>query len=379
MHPVAKRPGACVTPTTLEPYMRYKEYIQHLPAYKPAKLIGGLPQELIKLSSNENPLGPSPLAVAALMQAATGVHRYPDSNATALRQALAERVGLELGNVTCSNGSDELIMMICVGLLEAGDEAVMAEGTFISYMLRTLELGAHPVRVPLRNYTHDLEAMADAITDRTQVVFVCNPNNPTGTTNSADEVRAFIERVPEQVLIVIDEAYLEFVEREDYPDLLAELRVGQPNLLLLRTFAKIYGLAGLRLGYAYGHDELISYLERVRPTFNVNALAQVAGLAALADDEHIRRSRVHTAASREFFMAELRGLGLAPILGETNFVAVPVGDDVAVGAKLYHRGYTVTTLTGWGLPGLIRISFGTEEQNRGVIAALKDALSEHAL
>jgi histidinol-phosphate aminotransferase len=203
---------------------------------------------------------------------------------------------------------------------------------------------------------------------------VCNPNNPTGTTIGAAEVQAFIEAVPADVLIVMDEAYVEFVERQDYPDLAAELRAGRPNLLLLRTFAKIYGLAGLRLGYAYGPEELIGYLERVRPTFNVNLLAQAAGIAALADVEHLRRSREHAAASRAFYMAELAALGLEPIAGETNFVAVPVGDDAAVAAGLRDRCFTVTTLAGWGLPGLIRISFGTEEQNRRLIAALRDVL-----
>ncbi|MEI7644349.1 MAG: histidinol-phosphate transaminase [Chloroflexales bacterium] len=354
--------------------MRYKEYIQNLPAYKSATLIAGPSADLVKLSSNENPLGPSPMALAAIMGAVAGVHRYPDSGAVALRQALAERAGLGLGNVTCANGSDELILLLCVGLIREGDEAVLADGTFISYLMRTLELGGHPVRVPLRGYAHDLQAMAAAITTRTRIVFICNPNNPTGTTNHAAEVRAFIEAVPEDVLIVMDEAYVEFVARDDYPDLLADLRAGRSNLLLLRTFAKIYGLAGLRLGYAYGPEELIGYLERVRPTFNVNLLAQVAGIAALGDDDHIQRSRAHASASRAFYMAELRALGLEPISGETNFVAVPVGDDTAVGAGLRDHGFTVTTLAGWGLPGLIRISFGTDAQNRGLIAALREVL-----
>jgi histidinol-phosphate aminotransferase len=354
--------------------MRYKEYIQSLPAYRPAKPIAGPARATARMGSNENPLGPSPLAVAAITAAAAGVHRYPDAGAAALRQALAERAGLGLENVTCSNGSDELVMLICLGMLGEGDEAVMADGTFVSYLMRTLEMGARPVRVPLRGYAHDLPAMADAVGGRTRVAFVCNPNNPTGSTNGAAELRAFIERVPEDVLIVVDEAYIEFVERDDYPDLLGDLRGGRPNLLLLRTFAKIYGLAGLRLGYAYGPAELVGYLERARPTFNVNLLAQAAGIAALADEEHVRRSRAHAAASRAFYMAELAGLGLEPIAGETNFVAVPVGDDAAVAAGLREGGFGVTALTGWGLPGLIRISFGSVEQNQGLIAALRDVL-----
>jgi histidinol-phosphate aminotransferase len=354
--------------------LRYKEQIAQLPAYKPAKLLTGPAAELVKLSSNENPLGPSPLALAALQAAIGQVHRYPDSGSGALRQALAAHAGLAPEQVTCSNGSDELVLLLCLAFLEAGDEAVMADGTFISYLLRTLELGARPVRVPLRAYAHDLPAMAAAVTPRTRLLFVCNPNNPTGTTSGAAEVRALLDAVPDDVLVVMDEAYIEFASRPDYPDLLPEIRDGRRNLLLLRTFAKIYGLAGLRLGYAYGHQELIAYLERARPTFNVNLLAQAAGVAALADAEHVARSRAHAEASRALFERELRAMGLEPVAGETNFVAVAVGDDVAVSDGLRERGYTVTPLGGWGLPGLIRISFGTEEQNYGVVAALRATL-----
>jgi histidinol-phosphate aminotransferase len=354
--------------------MRYKEQIRTLPAYKPAKLIAGPAAELIKLSSNENPLGPSPRAISAMQAAIGQAHRYPDSASVALRRALGERAGLGMEHVTCSNGSDELILLLCLAFLEPGDEAVMADGTFISYLLRTLELGGRPVRVPLKDYAHDLPAMAAAVTPRTRLLFVCNPNNPTGTTSGADEVRALLDAVPDDVLVVMDEAYVEFATRPDYPDLLPELRDGRKNLLLLRTFAKIHGLAGLRLGYAYGDPELIAYLERARPTFNVNLMAQAAGLAALGDEEHVARSRAHADASRACLAAELRAMGLEPIPSETNFVAVPVGDDGAVSDALRERGYTVTPLGGWGLPGLIRVSFGTEEQNRGFVAALRDAL-----
>jgi len=354
--------------------MRYKDYIRSLPAYKPAKLIGGPSEELVKLSSNENPLGPSPLAVAAIERALAGVHRYPDAHALGLRAALAERAGLGPEHVTCANGSDELVLLVCLAFLREGDEAVMADGTFISYLRRTLEMGGRPVRVPLRDYTHDLPAMAGAITPRTRVVFVCNPNNPTGTTNGAAEVRDFLARVPDDVLVVMDEAYVEFAARPDYPDLLPELRDGRENLLLMRTFAKIYGLAGLRLGYAFGHPELVGYLEQARPTFNVGLLAQAAGVAALADAAHLARSRAHAEASRAFLAAELRALGLSPIPSETNFLAFDVGDDAAVAEALRARGYAVNPLAGWGLPGLIRVSFGTEEQNRGFVAALRAVL-----
>ncbi|NJN15099.1 MAG: histidinol-phosphate transaminase [Oscillochloris sp.] len=354
--------------------MHYKEHIQSLPAYKPAKLVSGPSAELVKLSSNENPLGPSPKAIAAFQAIAGEIHRYPDAGALALRSALGAKVGLGPEHVICSNGSDELLLLICLGLLGEGDEALMASGTFISYLIRSRELGARAVQVPLRNHSHDLPAMAAALRERTRVVFVCNPNNPTGATVGAAEVQAFLAAVPDDVLIVMDEAYVEFATRTDYPDLLPELRAGRKNVILLRTFAKIHGLAGLRLGYGYAHPELIGYLDRVRPVFNVSLPAQVAGIAALDDDEHLERSRAHAIASRAFFEHRLRGLGLKPIAGETNFVAFAVGDDAAVTAGLRERGFAVTPLAGWGLPGLIRVSFGTEEQNERFIAALQSTL-----
>jgi histidinol-phosphate aminotransferase len=354
--------------------MRYKDYIATLPPYKPPKLIRQQPSGVIKLSSNENPLGPSPRALAAIQAAAAGINRYPDAGAVALRQALASRFGIVPEMVACTNGSDEMVFLLCLAFLREGDQALMAHGSFISYYLRTLEMGAQAVRVPLHDYAHDLDAMAAAMTERTRLLFLCNPNNPTGTTSSAAEVARLIARVPEDVLIVVDEAYIEFVERPDYPDLLADLRAERRNLVLLRTFAKIYGLAGLRVGYAFGHPEVIGYIERARPTFNVNALGQVAALAALEDEEHVARSRAHAAASRELFVGELRALGLQPIPSETNFIAVHVGDDAAVSAGLMDHGFTVSPLAGWGLPGLIRISFGTDEENTRFFTALREVL-----
>jgi histidinol-phosphate aminotransferase len=354
--------------------MRYKDYIASLPAYKPPKLIRQQPAGVVKLSSNENPLGPSPRALAALQAAAGNIHRYPDANALALRQGLAARFDVAPEMVACSNGSDEMVFILCLAFLREGDQAVLAHGSFISYYLRTLEMGAQAVRVPLHDHTHDLEAMADAVTDRTRLLFVCNPNNPTGTTNGADEVTRLLARVPEDVLVVMDEAYIEFVERAGYPDLLAELRAGRRNLILLRTFAKIYGLAGLRVGYAFGHPDVIGYIERARPTFNVNALGQVAALAALEDEEHVTRSRDHAAACRELFLRELRALGLQPIPSQTNFVAVHVGDDAGMAAALMDHGFTVNPLAGWGLPGYIRISFGADDENTRFLVALRDVL-----
>jgi histidinol-phosphate aminotransferase len=354
--------------------MHFKDYIATLPPYKPPKLIRKQPEGVVKLSSNENPLGPSPKAIAAIQAAAAQVHRYPDAGSAALRQALAERFDLTPEVVLCTNGSDEMVMLLCLAFLREGDQAVMAHGTFISYYLRTLEMGGQAIRVPLRDYTHDLDVMADTVTDTTRMLFVCNPNNPTGTSNGADELRRLLDRVPEHVLVVVDEAYVEFADRPDYPDLLPELRAGRKNLLLLRTFAKIHGLAGLRLGYAFGHPDVMGYMERARPTFNVNALAQAAGLAALADDEHVARSRAHATRSRARFTDELRSLGLDPLPSQTNFVTVNVGDDMAVTTAMMDHGFTINPLSSWGLPGFVRISFGTDGENDRFFAAFRTVL-----
>ena len=354
--------------------MRLKDNIANLPPYKPPQLIRQQPAGVVKLSSNENPLGPSPRALAAIQSAAANVNRYPDAGSLALRQGLAARFGLSPDMVICSNGSDEMVFLLCLAFLREGDEAIMAHGSFISYYLRTVEMGGTAIRMPLRDHAHDLDAMAGAVTERTQLLFLCNPNNPTGTTNSADQVRRLLDRLPEDVLVIADEAYIEFVERADYPDLLAELRGGRANLMLLRTFAKIYGLAGLRLGYAFGHPDIVGYMERARPTFNVNALAQAAGLAALEDDEHVARSRAHANTCRALFVRELQALGLEPIPSETNCVAVHVGDDMRVTTALMDHGFTVTPLTGWGIPGYIRISFGTDAENARFFQALRNVL-----
>lgn len=354
--------------------MHFKDYIANLPPYKPPQLTRRQPPGIVKLSSNENPLGPSPLALAAIQGSCAGLNRYPDASARELRMAVAARFDVDPGMIICTNGSDEMILLLCLGFLREGDEAVMAHGSFISYYLRTLELGGRAVRTPLRDYRHDLDAMAGALTERTRLMFLCNPNNPTGTINTADELARLLDRLPDHVLLVVDEAYSEFVERADYPNLFGELRDGRPNLMLLRTFAKIYGLAGLRVGYAFGQPELIDYLERVRPAFNVNALGQAAGRAALEDDEHVRRSRAHAVACRAQFERELHALGLQTVPSETNFLAVKVGDDAALCARLLDQGFTVMSLTGWGLPGHIRISFGTDEENARFFEALRAVL-----
>jgi len=348
----------------------FKPHIAALPAYRPPSVPPGV-ERVVDLSSNENPLGPSPKAVAALREAAGTVNRYPDAAGTALKAALARKWGLSPANVALSNGADEWVLLLCLALADPGDEVVMAQGSFISYLLRATEVGAKVVRVPLRDYIHDLEAMAEAITERTRLVFVCNPNNPTGTVVDTAAMEAFLKRVPKRVAVVVDEAYYEYAVNPDYPRSVEYLRTGQENLIVLRSFSKVYGLAGLRVGYMLANEAIIDYMERVRPPFNVNRLAQAAALAALDDDEHVRRSVEANEAAKDFFYRELTALGLRYIPTHTNFIAVDVGrPGMEVSKPLLERGFITTPLDGWGVPNHLRFSFGTPEENKAFVAAL---------
>jgi histidinol-phosphate aminotransferase len=350
----------------------FKPHIAKLPAYKPPAVPVGV-ERVIDLSSNENPLGPSPKAMAALRAAIGTVNRYPDASSAALKTALAEKWGLGPANVALGNGADEWVLLLCLSMLDPGDEVVMAKGSFISYLLRAIEVGAQLVQVPLKGYTHDLEAMADAITDRTRLVFVCNPNNPTGTAVDAAAIEAFLERVPERVPVVVDEAYYEYaVANLDYAGRSVDyLRDGRKNLVVLRSFSKVYGLAGLRVGYMLASEDVVDYMERARLPFNVNRLAQVAALAALEDDEHVQRSLEANEAAKDFFHRELAALGLDYIPTYTNFIAVDVGrPGVEVSGPLLERGFITTATDGWGVPNHVRFSFGTPEENEVFIIAL---------
>jgi len=355
----------------------FKSHITNLPAYKPPAVPLGLTR-VVDLSSNENPLGPAPRAVEALRAAAETVHRYPDAGGSALKGALAAKWGLSPAHVALGNGADEWVLLLCQALVEPGDEVVMAHGSFISYVLRATQVGARLVRVPLADYVHDLEAMAAAVTERTRLVFVCNPNNPTGTAVGASDVEAFLRRVPESVPLVFDEAYYEYAlaSGDDFPRSVDYLRDGQPNLILLRSFSKVYGLAGLRVGYLLAQPGVVDYLERARPPFNVNRLAQVAALAALADDEHVRRSVEANEAAKAFFSRELAELGLPTLPTRANFMAVGVGRPAGeVARALLERGFVTTPLEGWGVPGWLRFSFGLPDDNRAFVAALREVMS----
>ena len=351
-------------------------HIASLVPYVPGKPIDELERELgipraVKLASNENPLGPSPKAMAVLVGAAATLHRYPDGGAYRLRAALADRYKLSSDHVILGNGSDEILGLLARAFLSPGDEAVMADQTFVIYKMEVTAAHGKPVIVPLKQWRHDLSAMADAITSRTRLIFICNPNNPTGTMVTAADVHAFMQRVPDNVIVVFDEAYYEYVHDRDFPDSLSWV-LQQRNAIVLRTFSKIYGLAGLRVGYGLTTPEIAGYLNRVRPPFNVNTMAQGAALAALHDDEHVARSRALNASEMVTVEASLMALGFQPLPSQANFLFFDVGrDGRVVFEALLRLGIIVRHIEG----RLLRVTIGLPEENRYFLDALKKVLS----
>ena len=368
-----------------------------MPVYQPGRPIEEVARELglpaagiIKLASNENPFGPSPLALAAMQKALAGVNLYPDGNAFYLKQKLAAKLGVEPANLILGNGSNEIIEFAGHALLggtgilpvrtdETGKmpvplEVVVSQYCFAVYPIVTKLFGANLITVPAKNYGHDLPAMLKAITLRTRIVFVANPNNPTGTLAPREEVIRFINEVPADVLLVMDEAYIEFLN--DPLDLTPLVRqVTRPNLILMRTFSKIYGLAGLRIGYGIGNPEFVAALEKVRQPFNINLLAQTAALAALDDIEHIRKTRRNNFAGLEFFERAFRSLKLEFIPSAANCILVRVGDGRKVFEAMQKRGVIVRPMGGYQLPEWIRISIGMPEENERCLNVLNGALA----
>jgi len=346
------------------------------PVYEPGKPIEDVARELgldpasiIKLASNENPLGPSPLGVSAAIRALTHAELYPDGGCVALRQKLAAIHALAPEQIVVGNGSNELLELLGHVFLRPGDEVVMGTPAFIVYKLVTLLFGARPVEVPLVNHRHDLDALARAITPRTKLVFLPSPNNPTGTANTAEEITAFVRALPEHVVFAFDEAYAEYLDNP--PDLRPLLAEGR-KVIGLRTFSKIYGLASLRVGYGYASPELASLLSRARQPFNVNAIGQAAALAALDDENFVARTRtINTAGLRQLETAfTLRGLAWVPSVA--NFLLVKVGDGPRAYLELQKRGVIVRPMKPYGMPEWLRVTVGTEAQNTRLLAALDE-------
>jgi histidinol-phosphate aminotransferase len=353
--------------------------LQDLVAYEPGKPIedvarelGLQPHEIIKMASNENPLGPSPRAVEAMQGALAESHIYPDGGGWKLRSAIAEKFGLERGNVILGCGSNEVIEFIGHAFLKPGDEIITAKHAFLVYKLMAKVFGAETVEVEDPGYVHDLEAMAAAITPRTKEIFIANPNNPTGTLVSQEAIDRFMEKVPPHVIVVFDEAYYEFLDNP--PDTLKYVREGR-NVVVLRTFSKIQGLAGLRIGYGLGPPELIEVLQRTRQPFNTNALAQAAALAGLLDEEHQALTKRITDEGRVYLQGQFAEMGLEYVPSFANFVLVKVGDGNAVFQAMMKRGIILRAMAAYKLPEWVRISIGTEEQNRRCIEVLREVLS----
>jgi histidinol-phosphate aminotransferase len=358
------------------------EWIQRLETYPPGMPIEELEREYgitgsIKLASNENPFGPSPRALEALAGALSALHRYPDGSGFYLRRALAARHGVAADAVILGNGSNDIIELAVRAFLRPGDEAVMADQAFVIYQMVVQAAGAVPRPVPLRRYTHDLEAMAQAITPATRLVFLANPNNPTGTIYGRDEWEDFLEAVPPGVLVVADDAYADYVEDPDYPDSLAYQRPGR-LLITLRTFSKIYGLAGLRVGYGVGPLDVIEILNRIRQPFNVNALAQVGALAALDDEAHVERTRRNNREGLAYLRAACERLGRPYVPSWANFLLVDVGEGARVYEALLRRGVIVRPMDVYGLPRHLRVTVGTPAENQRFVESLAAVLGAAA-
>jgi histidinol-phosphate aminotransferase len=329
----------------------------------------------IKLSSNETPLGPSPKAVAAYKDAAGNLERYPDGQASALRQAIARRYGLNAERIVCGAGSDELINLLAHAYLGPGDEGIFTEHGFLLYRIVILAAGAAPVVVPEHGYKADVDAILAKVTPRTKIVFLANPNNPTGTYLAIDEVKRLREGLPGDVLLVLDAAYAEYVRRNDYEAGL-ELVATTENTVMTRTFSKIFGLAGLRIGWAYCPAVIADALNRIRGPFNLSAPAIAAGAAAIEDQIHVEQAARHNETWLPWLAAEVEKLGLKVTPSVANFLLIHFPKDAARGAAacdahLKSRGIIVRRVAGYGLPDALRVTVGTEDDNRKVVAALQ--------
>ncbi len=349
------------------------------PIYEPGKPIEDVARELgldaagiIKLASNENAFGPSPMALEAVRKALPQAHLYPDGGAFALRRALAAARDLAPEQIAIGNGSNEILELLGHVFLGPGDEAVMGAPAFIVYKLVTLLFGAKPVEVPLREHRHDLAAMAAAVGEKTKMVFLPSPNNPTGTSNSEAEIFEFVRGLPEHVVFVFDEAYAEYLENP--PDLRPLIAEGR-KVICLRTFSKIFGLASFRVGYGYASAEMAGLLNRVREPFNVNTFAQVAATAALEDGEFLERCREGNRRGLAQLAAGFAAMGLEYVPSEANFLLVKVGDGQRVFAELQKRGIIVRPVGPYGLPEFVRISVGTERENARLLETLDKLLA----
>ena len=355
------------------------DYIQGLPAYVAGKPVEEVEQELkihaVKLASNENPLGPSPKAMEAARRALGEANWYPDGGSKRLREVLGARFGVRADEIFVGLGSSEIIDLASRVLLRPGLEGITSEGSFALFSIAIRASGGKLILTPQKNFAFELEAIARAVTPQTRIIYIANPNNPTGTAFGAAEFSAFLKKVPGDVLIVLDEAYREYAERKDLPDAMKLFREYN-NILTLRTFSKVYGLAGLRIGYGIGHPTLVAEMNKLRTPFNVTSVGQAAALAALDDADHVQRSVEINRGERKRLFEGLKKIGLAPVESETNFLFVPIGPSAkALCDELLNEGVIVRPLAWMGFPEAIRISVGSPAENTKLLGALEHAIS----
>jgi len=361
--------------------MKVPDYIARLKPYVPGKPIEELEREYgisdsIKLASNENALGPSPKAVEAIMGAVKDLHRYPDANNYRLKARLAEKLQVQTSQVVLGNGSNEIIELLVRTCLREGDEVIMPSPSFLMYEIMVQAGGGTPVKVPLNGLVIDLEAMGESLSERTRVVFVNNPNNPTGTIVSRDGFEWFLDQVPPDVLVVVDEAYVEFIRDKNCPIGLDYLE-GPKMVVTLRTFSKAYGLAGLRIGYGVMRQELADLVHRVRQPFNVNALGQIGALAALDDVAFFEKTIRTVHEGLDYLYGQMDQMGLKYFPTQTNFFLIDVQQDAKkVFEKMLRKGVIVRSMSAYGYPSYIRINGGLPEENRRFVEALKEVLRD---
>jgi histidinol-phosphate aminotransferase len=357
--------------------IRVPEYVASIKPYVPGKPVEELERELgitgsVKLASNENPAGPSIKAMKALNEnLIEALNRYPDGGGYYLKQALSKKFSVRTEELIIGNGSNELIDIAVRTFMKPGDEAIMAWPSFVVYPMSVQAQGCRGVKVQLRDFTHDLEAMAYAVTDNTRMFFIANPNNPTGTINKDEEFVRLVERLPEDIIIIVDEAYYEYVQSPSYADSMKHFRNGK-NVLMLRTFSKIYGLAGLRIGYGIAKEAIIEELNKIREPFNTSSAAQAAALAALEDEEHVERSRRINEEGKKYLYGQLDSLGVEYVQTEANFIYVLLKQDSGeVYESLLRQGVIVRPMG----PGALRVTIGLKKENEKFVEALKTVIS----
>jgi histidinol-phosphate aminotransferase len=356
-----------------------RKAVLNVKSYQPGKPIEEVKRELglrdvIKMASNENPLGPSPKAMKAIKKYLGNINMYPEGGCFYLRQVIARRLRIKPEQLIFGNGSDELIELVLRAFVDEGDEVVVANPTFLMYEVASSVHGAKIKVVPTRYFKYDLKAMKEAVNKNTKVVFIANPNNPNGTYVTKYELEDFLKGLPKETIVFLDEAYSDFVEEQDYPDGMDYL--GKSNLIVTKTFSKIYGLAGLRVGYGISNPEIIKYMETVRDPFNVNSLGQIGAIGALKDKEFLSKSKKTVREGKKFIYTELKAMGIRYVPSVTNFILIELGPKSGeITEKLLKKGVIVRNMKAWGMDNFIRVTIGKESSNRRFIKELKKIIA----